>query len=213
MKTDDLVNLLAQDAAPVPAGTASRRLWLALACSLPLSLLLMQAGYGVRGDLWRVMALPMLWVKLAVSLCVAVAGLLMVRRLASPGVRPGRAGWLAVVAVGLLWALAVWRWIDMPQPVRMPALMGQTWRTCVVNIGLIGLPVFVAAFWMLRGMAATRPRRAGAAAGLLAGGAGATVYALHCPELTAPFLATWYVLGMLLPVAAGAALGPRLLRW
>uniref|UniRef100_UPI0005C29EB9 NrsF family protein n=1 Tax=Pseudacidovorax intermedius TaxID=433924 RepID=UPI0005C29EB9 len=83
MKTDDLVTLLAQDAAPVPAAAASRRLWLALACSLPLSLLIMQAGYGMRGDLWRVMALPMLWVKLAVSLCVAAAGLLMVRRLAS----------------------------------------------------------------------------------------------------------------------------------
>lgn len=213
MKTDDLVNLLAQDAAPVPAGTASCRLWLALAFGLPVSLLIMQGGYGVRGDLWRVMALPMLWVKLAVPLAVAIAGWLMVRRLASPGVGPGRAGWLAVAAVGLLWVLAVWRWIDMPEPVRMPALMGQTWRTCVVNIGLIGLPVFVAAFWMLRGMATTRPHRAGAAAGLLAGGAGAAVYALHCPELSAPFLAIWYVLGMLLPAAVGAALGPRLLRW
>ncbi len=213
MKTDDLVNLLAQDTAPVAPGAASRRLGLALACSLPLSLLILQWDYGVRGDLWRVMALPMLWVKLAVPLAVAAAGLLMLRRLASPGVGPGRSGWLAAAAIGLLWALAAWRWVEMPQAARMPALMGQTWRTCVVNIGLIGLPVFVAAFWMLRGMAATRPRRAGAAAGLLAGGAGAAVYALHCPELTAPFLAIWYVLGMLLPAAVGAALGPRLLRW
>jgi hypothetical protein len=47
----------------------------------------------------------------------------------------------------------------------------------------------------------------------MAGGAGAAVYALHCPELQAPFLAVWYVLGMAIPVAAGALLGPRLLRW
>ena len=47
----------------------------------------------------------------------------------------------------------------------------------------------------------------------MAGGAGAAVYALHCPELDAPFLAVWYVLGILMPVAAGALLGPRLLRW
>ena len=39
------------------------------------------------------------------------------------------------------------------------------------------------------------------------------VYALHCPEMAAPFLATWYLAGMLIPTVAGALLGPRLLRW
>jgi hypothetical protein len=39
------------------------------------------------------------------------------------------------------------------------------------------------------------------------------VYALHCPEVEAPFLAVWYVGGMALPVLAGAALAHRLLRW
>jgi hypothetical protein len=33
------------------------------------------------------------------------------------------------------------------------------------------------------------------------------------PELQAPFLAVWYVLGMAVPVAVGALLGPRVLRW
>ncbi|WP_436295950.1 MULTISPECIES: NrsF family protein [unclassified Variovorax] len=47
----------------------------------------------------------------------------------------------------------------------------------------------------------------------MAGGAGAAVYALHCPELAASFLAIWYVAGMTLPVLAGAAIGHRLLRW
>jgi len=53
----------------------------------------------------------------------------------------------------------------------------------------------------------------GAAAGLLAGAAGALIYALHCPEMDAPFLAIWYLPGMLIPTAAGTLLGPRLLRW
>ncbi|HWT72548.1 MAG TPA: NrsF family protein, partial [Oxalicibacterium sp.] len=38
-------------------------------------------------------------------------------------------------------------------------------------------------------------------------------YCLHCPELAAPFVGFWYVLGMLIPTAAGALLGPRVLRW
>ena len=63
------------------------------------------------------------------------------------------------------------------------------------------------------GLAPTRLRLAGAAAGLLSGAVGALVYSLHCPELAAPFLGFWYLLGMLIPTAAGALLGPRLLRW
>ena len=46
-----------------------------------------------------------------------------------------------------------------------------------------------------------------------AGGAGAMVYALHCPELQAPFLAVWYVAGIALVVLAGALLGRFVLRW
>jgi len=39
------------------------------------------------------------------------------------------------------------------------------------------------------------------------------VYSLHCPELAAPFIGFWYLLGMLIPTAVDALLGPRLLRW
>jgi hypothetical protein len=62
-------------------------------------------------------------------------------------------------------------------------------------------------------MAPTRLRLAGAAAGLLAGGVAATVYGLHCQEMTAAFVVTWYSLGVAASVAVGALLGPRLLRW
>ena len=65
----------------------------------------------------------------------------------------------------------------------------------------------------MKGLAPTRLALAGAAAGLLAGAGGALIYALHCPEMAAPFLAIWYLLGMLIPTAVGALLGPRLLRW
>jgi hypothetical protein len=65
----------------------------------------------------------------------------------------------------------------------------------------------------MKGFAPTRLRLAGAAAGLAAGATGAAVYSLHCPELAAPFLGTWYVIGVLIPTAAGALIGPRVLRW
>ena len=75
------------------------------------------------------------------------------------------------------------------------------------------MPVFAAMVWWLRGLAPTRLRLAGAAAGFAAGTTAALVYTLHCPEIEPPFLAVWYVLGMAIPAALGASLGPRLLRW
>ena len=74
----------------------------------------------------------------------------------------------------------------------------------------------VAAVVALRGKARLAPTRltlAGALAGLFAGGMGAFVYAFHCPETAAPFVALWYSAGILLTTALGALLGPRLLRW
>ena len=118
---------------------------------------------------------------------------------------------LGMVALG--WAMGLMQWFGAPPDERPALLWGQSWSTCLWSVGLIGLPVFIAALAALRHLAPTRPRWAGAAAGLLAGGAGAAVYALHCQELTAPFLAVWYVLGMAVPVALGAWLGPLVLRW
>jgi hypothetical protein len=67
--------------------------------------------------------------------------------------------------------------------------------------------------WALRGLAPTRPRWAGFAAGLFAGSLGALGYALYCPELSPLFVLVWYTAGVLLPAALGALLGPLLLRW
>jgi len=41
----------------------------------------------------------------------------------------------------------------------------------------------------------------------------ATGYALHCVDDTVPFVALWYGGTIALCTVAGAALGPRLLRW
>lgn len=213
MKTDYLIDLLAEQAPQVPPRAASRRLHMALAGGLPLALAIMLVGYGIRQDLPQSLLWPMLWLKVLFPACVAVGGYVMVHRLSRPGVAVGRA-WLGVLLpVAAVWLLAAFNWWQLPQAERMPALLGQTWRSCMWSIGLIALPIFAGAMAALRGLAPTRPAAAGAAAGAMAGGAGAAVYALHCPELTAPFIAVWYVLGIALPIALGALVGPRLLRW
>jgi hypothetical protein len=80
-------------------------------------------------------------------------------------------------------------------------------------IALLSMPLFIAALRVMRGLAPTRLRLAGAAAGFAAGATAALVYCLHCPEMSPVFVGFWYLLGMLIPTALGALIGPRVLAW
>lgn len=213
MKTDDLIAMLATGTAPVPQRATSRRLSVALLVGLPLSFACMLLVYGVRRDLMQVMSLPMFWVRLAFPICMAIGGFVIVQHLARPGVRVHLA-WLGLaVPVLVIWSMALMMLASAPAEQRPALVMGQTWRTCTMNIAFVSVPVFAATIVALKGLAPTSPALAGAAAGAMAGATGAAVYAFHCQELAAPFLAVWYVAGMAVPAAAGALLGPRLLRW
>lgn len=213
MKTADLLGLLAADTLPVPPQAVPRQLALSLVAGLPLAAAVMLFGYGIRPDIGVALHWPMFWMKLLFPAVLCVAAFIVLQRLARPGVRLG-ASWLGLaVPVLVLWGLAAALLGTAPPELRQAMVLAQTWRTCSLNIMLISMPVFVAVFAALGGSAPTRPAWTGACAGAMAGAAGAAVYALHCPELAAPFLAVWYVLGILLPVGAGALLGPRLLRW
>ena len=213
MKTEDLVRLLAADTLPVARRAAPRRVAWSLAAGMPVAAAVMLLAYGVRPDIGVAVHWPMFWIKLMFPLVLCAGAFFVLQRLARPGVRLG-ASWLGLACpVLLLWAMAAVALADSAPQLRGAMVLGQTWRTCSLNIALISVPVFVAVFAGLRTLAPTRPAWAGACAGALAGSAGAAVYALHCPELAAPFLAVWYVVGIALPVAAGALLGPRLLRW
>jgi len=98
-------------------------------------------------------------------------------------------------------------------PARSRRVLGHSALPCVALIAMLSLPILAALFAALRSLAPTRLRAAGAAAGALAGGIAAAAYALHCIEMTLPFVAVWYVLGMAVPAALGALLAPRWLRW
>jgi hypothetical protein len=115
--------------------------------------------------------------------------------------------------VAVLWVLAVIVLSGSVPEARAALIWGRTWRGCLLAIPLLSAPMLVSALLVLRRMAPTCPVCAGAAAGALAAGVGSAVYALHCPELAAPFLALWYVIGAAIPALVGAILGRLLLRW
>ena len=155
----------------------------------------------------------MFWAKftfVAVLLAGAVAGVLRASR---PGAPMNRLAWVLAAPVAAMWLLAAADLAGAQPDERVALMLGQTWQVCFFRIALLSLPAFAAVLWAMRGLAPTRLRIAGAAAGLCTGTIGALAYTIHCPELSAAFLGTWYVLGMLIPAAAEALIGPWTLRW
>ncbi len=213
MKTDELVTLLASGASAVEPNAVARRYALSLGWGAFGATLLMAILLGVRADIEAAARLPMFWVKLAFPASVAVASLVAASRLSRPGARLGGACGAVIAPVLVIWLFACWVLLGAPATERAGLVMGRTWKYCLVGIPTLALPVFAATLWAMKGLAPTRLALAGAAAGLLAAAIAALVYALHCPEMEAPFLGVWYVAGMMIPAAAGALLGPFVLRW
>jgi hypothetical protein len=174
---------------------------------------LLLALLRVRSDLAVAVMLPLFWLKAGFAAVMACAGVTLAARLARPGARLGAAPAVAGLSLLLLWlvALAV---LELAEPSRRVGLMlGNTWLVCPWLIAMLAAPLLATNLWAVRGLAPTRLRTAGFACGLSAGALAALVYCLHCPEMALPFVAIWYVLGMLVPAVIGALIGPRLLRW
>ena len=213
MKTDELIEALARHAEPVPASSAASRLTfgslLGIAAAVPLMLMLL----GVNPELSKDARVPMFWVKALFVASIALASWVAVRRLAQPGASARRPAWAVATPFVLMAALAAAVLVAAPPDARTSLVLGSSWQSCPVNITLLSLPALVLLLATARSLAPTRPRLAGGAIGLLAGSLGTLVYLLHCPELQAPFVATWYVLGMAIPAVLGALVGRRALAW
>jgi hypothetical protein len=213
VKTDDLVTMLAAGAVAAQPHHDKRRYATALFGGALGAALLTASLLGVRPDLAAAALLPMFWVKIGFVAALAALSLLLALRLSRPGLELGRMPGLLAAPVLAMWLLALIVLARAVPAERGALFYGETWTSCPFLIAMLSVPAFIGILWAMKGLAPTRLRLAGAAAGLLSGATGALVYCLHCPELAAPFLGFWYLLGMLIPTAAGAALGPRLLRW
>ena len=213
MKTEELVDLLATGAEPVSRDTAARRFTLALLVAALGALLLMQWKFGLRPDLASVAYTGLFLAKIALPTCSAIGALIGTTRLSRPGAKIGRAQLLVGMPIALVW-LAGAIFVCMAEPQDRPLLLfGMSWRTCPFNILMLSIPGFIAVFVAVKSLAPTNLRLAGASAGLLSSSIATIAYCLHCPEMSPAFWSIWYVLGMVLVAALGAALGPKLLRW
>jgi hypothetical protein len=213
MKTNELIDMLARGPVAVAPHATRRRYTAALGWGLAGAVLLMAVGLGVRPDLARAAMLPWFWFKTLFTLSMMLLALLVSSRLVRPGMALKHWPLALAAPVLIVWLIAGLVLAQAAPEQRVPLMLGSTWKVCTLLITTLSIPSFAALMWAMRGLAPTHLRAAGATAGLLSGSLAGLVYCLHCPELEAPFVGIWYLAGMLIPAAAGALLGPRLLRW
>jgi hypothetical protein len=212
VRTDDLIEALADGVAPARRSLVPQRLGLGLLAGMAGTFLVLLLTLRLRPDLGVAVTGAAFWIKLSYTLSLAALGLWLVERQSRAGADAAAPGWLLPAPVMLLALVAAWQLSRAPAD-WLVLTMGQSARVCSLLIAALSLPIFVGVFWAMRALAPTRLTLAGASAGLLAGAAGASLYCLHCPEAAAPFVLAWYSLGILVVTGLGALAGRWALRW
>lgn len=214
MKTNDLIESLSAGLAPAPKRLASKSIIAVVAISLPLVMALAATGLGVRSDLFHLDEPHLPMIKFIFGLMIASIGGVLLTRLATPGGEIRVHTSIAIVPFAIILALGIAAVTFTSSASLHDLIEGTGWLNCVISIPLIAAVPFAMIVFVLRRFAApTNLVKTGAMAGLTSGGLGAIGYALHCPDDSIAFIAGWYVAAIGISAAAGALLGPRVLRW
>ncbi len=213
MKTDDLVAVLSTNVEPIGRGLVGRTISIAVAGGAAVALGLVFAVLGLRADLTTIRATIFMLLKIAFALAVIGVAMRYLLRLARPGAERGLSPLTIAVpfaAIALLGAISLG---FAPSSHWNRMILGDEWLECLLSIPIIAIVPFAVIIFAVRRAAPTDLVRTGAVAGLVAGGVSAVAYALHCTDDSLPFVAVWFGGTIVLCTLAGAALGPRLLRW
>ena len=212
MKTGDFINALVEDQG-MRQPTIGLGLSMRMAAGLAVSLVIFFTSLGVRADFASAVFDPHVVFKFMFA--VSLFGSLW--PLAVQAVRPERLivpllRWL-VVPLLVLGGGVVFQLTTSPADYWLSGMVGRYPGACLVNIPVLAIGPLAVLLLMLRSGAPTQPVLSGAVAGAVSGGLAAFLYALHCPDDSALFVALWYLLAIGIVTAAGAVIGARYLRW
>jgi hypothetical protein len=205
--------MLSTNVEPIGRGLVGRTISIAVAAGAVIALGFTLVALGIRADLTTTRAAVFLLLKVAFALAVVGVAIRYLTRLARPGAERGISPLSIVLpfaAIALFGAISLG---SAPSAHWNRMIIGDEWLECLLSIPIIAIVPFAVTIFAVRRAAPTNLVRAGAVAGLLAGGVSAMAYALHCTDDSLPFVAIWYGGTIVLCTLAGAALGPRLLRW
>jgi hypothetical protein len=214
MKTEDLINALAEDHAARPQpGSLRRTFFGVMALGLAIAAIAFALTLGVRPDISHAMQTWRFDFKLVMTATLATTSAWLVWQLSRPAVDPRPAEMALAIAPMLVLGAVTYELWSVPEPEWLPRAIGSNSVACFLGISFLSLAPIGGAFYALRRGAPLKPGFAGAAAGLLASALAAMLYALHCPDDSPLFGAIWYTAAIALVTAAGTIAGRRFLRW
>lgn len=214
MKTEDLINALAEDHAARPqSGSLRRTFFVAMALGLAIAAIAFALTLGIRPDIALAMQTWRFDFKLVMTVTLAITSAWLVWRLSRPAADPRPAEMALAIAPVLLLSAVTYELWSVPEPEWLPRAIGSNSVACFLSISFLSLAPLGGAFYALRQGAPLRPGFTGAAAGLLASALAAMLYALHCPDDSPLFGAIWYSAAIALVTAAATIAGRRFLRW
>lgn len=211
--TEQLIATLSLDVRPVSRHAVAQRIAIGIAAGGFVAMILVTAVLGVRPDFRFAMHGFSFWMKWTYTTSLGIGAAYAITRLARPTPFAPRTLWPLAMPALVLAGVGIGELVHTPQTEWLAMWFGRSWKSCPWLVLSLAAPIFAGLLWSFRKLAPTHLRAAGAVAGLAAGAWAATIYCLHCPEVSAIFVLTWYTLGILLAAGIGALLGPRLLRW
>jgi hypothetical protein len=211
VKTAHLINVLAQDA-PV-RWQLSSRLAMAFAVGGAIAAVIFVFGVGLRPDISAAAHTVRVQFKFlfVVTLLFGAAG--AVTQVGRPGAKLGVWTFVLAVVPVLLGLAVLAELFATPAQSWTTRAIGQYSGYCLAIIPTLALAPLACLVWALKESAPARPGRAGAVAGLAAGGVAALLYASHCPDDSPLFVAVWYSSAIAVVMAVGYLAGARLLKW
>lgn len=213
MKTEHLIDLLSANVEPIDPYKLVRSLLIATFLGWGSASLTCIVTLGVRPDVHASGGLGFLLIKVGFAAVISILGLRLLLNHSRPGGEHYSRMLSAVFPFVALLALGAINLILVPASRWGHLVRGENLVQCILSIPIMAVLPFGAIVLAVRNAAPTNLLRTGALVGLVAGAIGAMAYALHCPNDSLPFVAFWYGGTIALCTLAGAALGPRLLRW
>jgi len=211
MKTDNLIELLAQDA-PVRSNL-SHMLQQATIAAVLIVAIAFFSEIGFRPDIDTAMDTSRFLFKFVITIALAVTGSLVMYRIGKPGVPLLWWAWALLVPLALAVGAAVFELSVMPPETWAPRMIGHNSRLCLTIIPSLSAGPLACFLLALRHGAPTRPGLAGAVAGLASAGIAATFYAANCNDDSPLFVLLWYPIAISAVTGIGALAGHKLLRW
>ncbi|TPE48185.1 NrsF family protein [Amaricoccus solimangrovi] len=209
METSALIRLLAGDAKV--REPFARGLLGAAALSVALTAGLFALALGPRPDIAAAMETARFPFKFVVTGALAVTAF---HALLLAGRPEARFHLAPLLAAPLLLAGAALAELAVTPMASWPALMiGENAALCLTLIPLFSAGPLACLIRVSRRGAPARPGRAGALAGLAAGGVAAFFYAANCVDDSPLFVLAWYPVAIGMVALAGYLIGRRALRW